>query len=408
MTSIDLQEERGQPRAGEKAGEPGRGYKRAALAVLPIPAVGGFLLSWAGMYDAAHDYFPSRWAASILPAMVDLTILVASLFWVAGMRRGRQDIGWRLLAHAGVAASVYLNGRSGFEEATHGGWKAVPWHVVAPLIWSAFVELLAKDQAGLHEQDLAQAGQTVTRLTLRLWLVRPRQSFRTWLRMQQTGERDADAARVQADRCRTAVLALREKLPHHRRHRRLIRGRLASGALPPGHVLDAVGWTGDGTADPVRSGDSAAAAAVVRAAFRSVLEPSAASSPSGTGGRVDAQADAHVDGSVDGRVDAQPDGSVDAWTPSTRTGTDGTGGRGAGRASGRPSRNGGRRPSTARQPSAELVEQAKADVDAGRLVPPFVPTGNLKDLYGGHRQKLANLRDLLEAHGSGTNGHGHL
>lgn len=269
MTIVPWGKRSAEPQPPRKPRKPGETLHLVGLWLLPLPAAAGFLLSWAGMYSASELYHPG-WAATILPGMVDVTILVASIFWVASVLMRRADGGWRLLAHAGVAASVYLNADAGYALYS---WAGVPWHVVAPLIWSAFIELLARTMAGRRR---AEQGTGDDRLTLRLWLVKPRETFRTWLRMQQTGQLSANLARVEADRCHTAVLALRMKLPawRHRKMRRHVMGRLAAGSLPPGDVLQAVGWSGAeaGRSGAVGKDDAAGAEAVVIAALSSVLQ----------------------------------------------------------------------------------------------------------------------------------------
>ena len=207
-----------------KAGDP-----RLAYAVLALPAIAGAVLSWKGLYDAAEDVF-GRDLAVIFPLLVDTLIAGASLRWVASVRAGHPIGGWRSLTHAGVVATVGLNA---YASPTLGD---VPWHVAAPLVWSALVELVARDAAGRRQVEDGDNHETIT---LRLWLTAPIESFRAWIGLARAAERKAFAVRSVHTRRRAAVDYLRRHVSDRSARRLLVR-HLEDGSLTPAALVDSI------------------------------------------------------------------------------------------------------------------------------------------------------------------------
>ena len=220
----------------------GRWWNRTAIAVLPLVAAVGAVLSWGSLYAAASEALGSQapapfginLAGAAFPLLVDALVLGASARYVAGVKAARPVGGWRAAAHAGIAGTVLLNAAA---SPTVGD---VPWHVTAPIVWSVLVELVARDVLGeLQEVRRHRAD----RIPLRLWLTTPAESVRISWRMARTGATDADAARVATERCAAARDQLAAALPgpHRWRRRRQITRRLWAGVLDPAtlaHLID--------------------------------------------------------------------------------------------------------------------------------------------------------------------------
>ncbi|HEY6797549.1 MAG TPA: DUF2637 domain-containing protein [Kineosporiaceae bacterium] len=249
----------------------GRGYRRAAVVVLGLVAVIGAVLSWGSLYQAASvelggsgpRYAGINVVGAAFPLLLDALILGASLRYVAGVKARRPVAGWRMAAHAAIAGTIVLNGAAADSPSN------VPWHIVAPAVWSLIVELYARDVLGELREVRAHDAELIP---LRLWLTAPGESIRTSWRMARTGERSAERARVAADRCAAACDALRRALPglRHRRTRRQITRRVWAGSIDPADVFAAIGWLRASAAEgPVPADD------VFRAALRSVVPPSA-------------------------------------------------------------------------------------------------------------------------------------
>ena len=85
----------------------------------------------------------------------------ASLAYIASCRAGQPRIGWRWIAHGGVAGTVALNALAAPDLAN------VPWHIAAPLVWSVLVEMVAR--------DATFAGTPVPRpqVPMLLWITAP-------------------------------------------------------------------------------------------------------------------------------------------------------------------------------------------------------------------------------------------
>lgn len=240
---------------GEK--RPGDRLRRLALGVLAVPGLAGAVLSWDSMRLAAAHVFDPHLAVAF-PALVDALALGAALRWVASVRDGTAIAGWRVTAHTAVGASILLNALAASTPAE------VPWHVTAPAVWSALVELFARDMARAWQHDTRHDRMATDRIPIRLWLLAPRESARTWIRQARSGQTSAIAARTDADRIAAAAVALAVTLPgrRHRRTRREITRRLAAGTLAPAAVPDVLGWS----ATP-----SDVSRAVIQAATRAAL-----------------------------------------------------------------------------------------------------------------------------------------
>jgi hypothetical protein len=220
--------------AAERAAGDGQWWNRTAIAVLPLVAAVGAVLSWGSLYEAATRAlgahapapFGVNLAGAAFPLLVDALILGASARYVAGVKAARPVGGWRLAAHVGVAGTVLLNAAAAPTLA------AVPWHVTAPIVWSVLVELVARDVLG----ELREVRSTrADRIPLRLWLTTPAESVRISWRMARTGATDADTARAATERCAAARDQLTAALPGARawRRRRQITRRLWAGVLDP-------------------------------------------------------------------------------------------------------------------------------------------------------------------------------
>ena len=230
----------------------------ARLVLVPVGLIGA-ALSFASIYEAARPTYGPVLAAGF-PFLVDFLVLGASLQYIAGARVGRPRIGWRLTAHAGVAGTLLLNGLAA-RDLAH-----LPWHVVAPAVWSVLVEMSAREVVGEYR---AMRRAPADRIPARLWLTAPVESTRTWLLMARFGLRSHAVARVDVGVLAAAGEALRLALPGRRprRVRRIIRRQLRAGSLPPAQVLASLGWT-DSTSDLVTD-----PAAVLRATLTGVLTP---------------------------------------------------------------------------------------------------------------------------------------
>lgn len=226
----------------------GRWYRRGGALGLVVVAAIGACLSWSSLYEAAirhvgqHAPIVSLAGVQVnlvgaaFPLLLDALILSASWMYVGGVKQGRPVAGWRLTSHAAIVGTIAANA------AAAPNLSDMPWHVVAPAVWSVVVELVARDVLGeLSEVKRDQAD----RIPLRLWLSAPAESVRTSWRMARTGESSAEAARIAADRCAAARDALQRALAgfRHRRTRRQITRRLWAGSIDAGDVFEAIGWT---------------------------------------------------------------------------------------------------------------------------------------------------------------------
>lgn len=238
----------------------------AVVVLIPVAVIGA-ALSYESLYQAAEPVFHTL--AFGFPLLVDFLILGASLVYVSGAKVGRPRAGWRLTAHAGVAATLALNAYASVDRPMD-----IPWHVTAPAVWSVLVELTAREMLGrwrsVHETPS-------DRIPLHLWLTAPGESVRTAWLMARTGQRSAAAARIDADSRAAARDALARTLPgwRHRRTRRQITRRLWAGSIEPATVFAAIGWLTD---DPAHEAGSQADH-VIRVALRAVTVAQPVSRP---------------------------------------------------------------------------------------------------------------------------------
>lgn len=213
--------------------DPVRVAARFGALVLALVAVIGAVLSFDNLRQAAAVYVGPdlAWA---FPALVDALILGCTLRYVAGLRRGRFVPGYRVLAHAGIAATVYLNALASQDA---GG---IPWHVAPPLAWACILELAARDALGEYQ---ATHHLERTRIPGRLWFTQPLTAFRVALQMTRTGGRDYVAAMREISLVEAACEALRLTLPGWRalRVRRIVRRYIRRGILTPDRVLEVTG-----------------------------------------------------------------------------------------------------------------------------------------------------------------------
>lgn len=236
----------------------------ARVVLVPVGLIGA-ALSFASIYEAALPSYGPVLAAGF-PFLVDFLILGASLQYIAGAKVGRPRAGWRLTAHAGVAGTLVLNAFAA-PDLLH-----LPWHVIAPAVWSVLVEMTAREVLG---EWRASHQVPADRIPVRLWLTAPVESARTWLLMARVGAVSHRTARVDVGVMAAAGEALRLALPGRRprRVRRIIRRQLRAGSLPPADVLTSLGWSDSSTTlvtDP---------ALVLRATLLGVLTPAGRSVP---------------------------------------------------------------------------------------------------------------------------------
>jgi hypothetical protein len=219
-------------RAGARLPDPAlvqrsRRLRFASYGVLSLVAAAGAVLSYKSLRDRAAEVFPDALAA-VFPLLVDALIVGASLAYLAGAVLGRGRPGWRLTAHAGVAGTLVLNALASKT------LTDVPWHIAAPLVWSALVELTARDLLGDYRATHARPDS----IPFALWLTAPGESASTWLRVRRQAAHAA--VRVDVGAHAAAREALRMALPGYRarRVRRVISRQLRAGSVTPAAVLE--------------------------------------------------------------------------------------------------------------------------------------------------------------------------
>jgi hypothetical protein len=219
------------PRAGASTPEPhlvqrARRLRLASYLVLSAVAAAGAALSYQSLEAAAEDVFPHR-LAQVFPLLVDALIVGASLAFLAGAVVGRGRAGWRLTAHVGVGGTIFLNALAAESLVT------VPWHIAAPIVWSALVELTARDLLG----DYRAAHARPDSIPFALWLTAPGESTSTWLRVRRQAAHAS--VRVDVGAHAAAREALRMALPGYRARkvRRVISRQLRAGSVTPGAVV---------------------------------------------------------------------------------------------------------------------------------------------------------------------------
>jgi hypothetical protein len=237
-----------------------------------IGVVGAVVLSGVTVLGAVHSYdavrhgaeqiFGAGLMADTFPLLADGVIAGATFRYVSLLRRGRYVRGWRLLAHSGIAATVYLNA------AVAGTLGQIPWHVVAPAGFSVLLELWAKEAVG-ELQELSGARRDP--IPLWLWITDPRLARRVRMQMARSGGTAFVDAVAEVHRIDVALQVLRLALPGDDRRERATRARLARwirhGVLPTSSVLEVAGLTDPGL-DP---SSLPPAECLLRATFSEVL-----------------------------------------------------------------------------------------------------------------------------------------
>lgn len=390
MTSIDPGKAQAQQTPPLEKGE------KVAIGLACIPAAAGAIVSFGAMTSAGEPWFDPQWHAALVPVAVDGAIIAGAVGWIMSVRAGRRGAPWRLVAHLGVLLTVWINYLA-VPDVQDGRALGIGLHIGGPIIWSVFVEIIAHHIA---KRRRALLDEDAERIPWVLWLpgVALRESARTALRMARTGQTSATAARVDADRCTAAAIALRLALPARkdRRVRRIITRRLATGSLPAADVLEAVGW-GEAERDEAKR---LPADVVIRRALRSVLEPASPKRGENSEANRRSEGEANRGGDLAPTV---PQARGEATLPPVDEAN--------GRAS-RPVSDGspsGRARVSADEDAARLAEAIRA----GTL--PLKPNGEpservIKDFLGSKtsnraRAAQAALAELMATHGH-TNGNG--
>lgn len=197
-------------------------------AILAVVAAAGAILSYESLRQKAAQIFGYPLAYGF-PVAVDLLIVGASLAYLGGAMIGQGRPGWRLTAHAGVAATITLNALAA------DSWAGVPWHVAGPAVWSILVELIARDLLGDH---IAATQQTFSKIPLALWLTAPRESAATWLRLRRQAAHAATRARVGEHDAALELLRMAVPGRQGRRTRKVIARQLRAGSVTPQAVVD--------------------------------------------------------------------------------------------------------------------------------------------------------------------------
>jgi len=203
----------------------------------------GLVNSWGAMYAAAESHTRGTHlgsvqvmghevslAAATLPAVIDLLIVAASWRYLIGVRRRIPVAGWRITAHAAIAASVLMNAAAAEQPSD---WA---WHVVAPLSLSVVIELFVRELLGILG-EVRREGRA-DRIPLRLWITAPVESARTWLMIARRVTGVQALARAETGQRRAAMLLVRIVLPgrKHSATRRTLATLTRTGALPPAAV----------------------------------------------------------------------------------------------------------------------------------------------------------------------------
>lgn len=203
----------------------------------------GLVNSWGAMYSAALAHTRGTnlgsaqvmgtsisLAAATLPAVIDLLIVAASMRYLIGVRRRIPVAGWRITAHAAIAASVLMNAAAAERPSD---WA---WHVVAPLSLSVVIELFVRELLGTLG-EVRREGRS-DRIPLRLWITAPVESVRTWLMIARRVTGVQATARAETGQRRAAMLLVRIVLPgrEHAATRRTLATLTRTGALTPSAV----------------------------------------------------------------------------------------------------------------------------------------------------------------------------
>lgn len=239
-----------------------------------IGIIGGLILFGATVLGAVHSYDAVRHGAERIlgpglladtfPLLADGIVAGATFRYVCLLRRGRYVRGWRLLAHGGITATVYLNA------AVATSLGQVPWHVVAPAAFSVLIELWAKEAIGDFQELTGTLREPVP---LWMWITDVRLARRAQLQMIRTGRTSLADALAEVHRIDVALQVLHLALPGDDKQERRTRRRLARwirrGVLPTANVLDVAGLN-DPELDLV---SLPPAESLLRATFCEVLAP---------------------------------------------------------------------------------------------------------------------------------------
>lgn len=200
-----------------------------ALVLFIVGAIGA-VTSFGGQRAAAEEHLGKL--AATFPVTVDGLILGATLRYVAGVRQGRAQPGYRIVAHAGIIATVFFNALSANTSA------GVPWHVWAPLSWGILMELAGREAMGHY---VATTDQPVNKISKILWLVSPAQTAIVWVYLKRVPDASVDSARTHVAVLDAARRSLQMSLRGRgaRRTRRVIMRHVQAGVLRPDAVLAA-------------------------------------------------------------------------------------------------------------------------------------------------------------------------
>lgn len=210
----------------------------ANIAALPV-AVLGAVLSFHSLSRWALPLYGPGWHY-VVPFVVDFVIVSASLKYIAGAKAGRVVPGWRLMAHAGVGATLVFNAQAAEN------WTQILGLAWPPLVWSLYVELTAAELIGEWREQHTRR-RIRDKIPLRLWITAPVESARVWLRMERRLEGEQAEARFEVGIYAAALAALDDALPRRdgRRVRGIIRRQLRTGSLQPHDILIPLGWHTD-------------------------------------------------------------------------------------------------------------------------------------------------------------------
>jgi hypothetical protein len=212
----------------------------ANMAALPV-AVLGAVLSFHSLSKWALPMYGKGWNY-VVPFVIDFVIVSASLKFIAGAKKGQVVPGWRVMAHAGVAATLIFNAQAARD------WTQVLGMDWPPLVWSIYVELTAAELIGeWRERHAVRRRRIRDKIPLRLWLTAPVESARVWLRMERRLDGEQADARLEVGIYAAALAALDDALPNRggRRVRGIIRRQLRAGSLQPHDILIPLGWHTD-------------------------------------------------------------------------------------------------------------------------------------------------------------------
>lgn len=274
-----------QPADGD---QPDRRLTRGEVLSFPFLAVPGLAagaLSWRGQYEKALEVFPQAFAAMV-PVAVDGMIVGCGVRWVSLVRAGKPAHGWRATTHLFVAITILLNGLAAHTPGS------VPWHLAAPAAVSLLVELIGRDAARRHREEV---GGDEDRISFRMWVTDPVGSARAWVGIARSRERAAFAERSRYAKRRATIDYLGHAVPgkEHAGARSLLVRHLEDGSLTDRALVDSIDAeldriesTGSDRIEPDRV-DRIVRAALRAAAVGRVDRPEPESTPIESAGVVD-------------------------------------------------------------------------------------------------------------------------